>query len=92
VDLIAGDATSGLIRAYDLTMLRDNLRYFPPYDAAIVARRTALLAHPELRAGLARLSGRLTMEAMRAMNYAVDVEKRDPKDVASDFLRGLTAK
>jgi osmoprotectant transport system substrate-binding protein/osmoprotectant transport system permease protein len=92
VDLIAGDATSGLIRAYDLTMLRDNLRYFPPYDAAIVARRTALLAQPELRAGLARLSGRITMDAMRAMNYAVDVEKRDPKDVARDFLRGLTAK
>ena len=89
VDLIAGDATSGLIRAYDLAMLRDNLRYFPPYDAAIVARRTALLAHPQLRTGLASLSGGISLDAMRAMNYAVDVEKRDPADVARDFLRGL---
>jgi osmoprotectant transport system permease protein len=33
VDLIAGDATSGLIQAYDLAMLQDNRHYFPPYDA-----------------------------------------------------------
>ena len=92
VDLIAGDATSGLIRAYDLMMLRDNLRYFPPYDAAVVARRSALLAHPQLRTGLAQLSGRMTVDAMRAMNYAVDVEKRDPADVARDFLRGLNGR
>ncbi len=38
VDLIAGDATSGLIDAYDLVMLEDNRRYFPPYDAVAVAR------------------------------------------------------
>ncbi len=91
VDLIAGDATSGLIRAYDLAMLGDNRHYFPPYDAAIVARRTALLAHPELRAGLARLSGSISLDAMRSMNYAVDVEKRDPADVAREFLRRLKA-
>jgi osmoprotectant transport system permease protein len=89
VDLIAGDATSGLIRAYDLTMLRDNRHYFPPYDAAIVARRPALLAHPKLRTALTQLSGRIDVAAMRAMNYAVDVERRDPADVAREFLRRL---
>ena len=90
VDVIAGDATSGLIRAYDLTMLRDDLHYFPPYDAAIVARRSSLLAHPQLRQSLTQLSGRITVDSMRAMNYAVDVERRDPADVAREFLRGLT--
>ena len=38
VDLIAGDATSGLIAAYDLVMLDDNRHYFPPYDAVLLAR------------------------------------------------------
>ena len=38
VDLIAGDATSGLIEAYGLTMLEDNRHYFPPYDAVPVVR------------------------------------------------------
>jgi osmoprotectant transport system permease protein len=91
VDLIAGDATSGLIQAYDLTMLRDNRRYFPPYDAAIVVRSSALLADPGLRDALKRLSGRLSIDAMRRMNYAVDAERRDPAVVAREFVRSLDA-
>jgi osmoprotectant transport system permease protein len=87
VDLIAGDATSGLIEAYDLAMLTDNRRYFPPYDAAIVARGAALLAHPELRTALAALSGRISVDAMRSMNHAVDAGKRDAADVAREFVR-----
>jgi osmoprotectant transport system substrate-binding protein/osmoprotectant transport system permease protein len=89
VDLIAGDATSGLIKAYDLTMLRDNRRYFPPYDAAVVVRSSALLAHPELRSALTRLSGRISIDDMRRMNHAVDAEKRDPAAVAAGFVRAL---
>jgi osmoprotectant transport system permease protein len=88
VDLIAGDATSGLIEAYDLTMLEDTRRYFPPYDAAIVSRSAALLAHPELRGALASLSGRISLEAMRRMNHEVDARKRDAAEVAREFIRG----
>jgi glycine betaine/choline ABC-type transport system substrate-binding protein len=92
VDLVAGDATSGLIQAYGLAMLQDDRRYFPPYDAAVVARAPALLAHPDVREALTRLSGRITVADMRRMNYAVDAEHRDPSDVAREFLgrmRGL---
>jgi osmoprotectant transport system permease protein len=91
VDFIAGDATSGLIQAYDLAMLRDNRHYFPPYDAAIVVRSAAMLAHPGLRDALTRLSGRISIDAMRRMNYAVEAERRDPSQVAGDFLRTLNA-
>ena len=38
VDLIAGDATAGLIKSLDLVQLEDNRHYFPPYDAVPVAR------------------------------------------------------
>jgi osmoprotectant transport system permease protein len=86
VDFIAGDATSGLIDAYGLVMLEDDRHYFPPYDAAIVARSTVLLAHPELRDALGRLSGRITVGDMRRMNRAVDAEHQDPADVAREFL------
>ena len=86
VDLVAGDATSGLIDAYGLVMLQDDRHYFPPYDAAIVARAPALLAHPDVRAALATLSGRITVADMRRMNRAVDAEHRDPADVAREFL------
>jgi osmoprotectant transport system permease protein len=89
VDLIAGDATSGLIEGYDLFMLEDNLRYFPPYDAAIVTRSATLLAHPELRGVLQLLSGRVSASDMRRMNYAVDVERQDAAAVAAGFLGKL---
>jgi osmoprotectant transport system permease protein len=86
VDFIAGDATSGLIQAYGLTMLEDDRRYFPPYDAAAIVRSPVLLAHPEVRSALAHLSGRITVADMRRMNYAVDAEHRDAPDVARAFL------
>jgi osmoprotectant transport system permease protein len=88
VDLIAGDATSGLIDAYDLAMLEDTQRYFPPYDAVILARSAALLAHPRLKDALSSLSGRITLTDMRRMNYAVDAQHRDAAEVASEYLRG----
>ena len=86
VDLVAGDATSGLIDAYGLVMLEDDRHYFPPYDAAIVARAATLLAHPDLRTALATLSGRISVAEMRRMNRAVEAERRDPADVAREFL------
>jgi osmoprotectant transport system permease protein len=87
VDLIAGDATSGLIDAYSLVMLEDNRRYFPPYDAAIVARSAALLAHPQLQEVLLSVSRRISLADMRRMNYAVDAQRREAAEVAREFLR-----
>jgi osmoprotectant transport system permease protein len=89
VDLIAGDATSGLIQAYDLVMLEDNRHYFPPYDAVPVARRETLLRHPAAREALERLAGHITIEDMRRMNHAVDAGRQDPAEVARDFLARL---
>jgi glycine betaine/choline ABC-type transport system substrate-binding protein len=86
VDLIAGDATSGLIEAYDLVMLEDSRHYFPPYDAVPVARRETLLRHPAAREALERLTGHITIEDMRRMNHAVDAGRQDPAAVARDFL------
>ena len=91
VDLIAGDATSGLIAAYDLVMLEDNRRYFPPYDAVPVARAATLIRHPEVRKALEALGGRITIADMRRMNQAVDAGQQDPAAVARDFLAQLAA-
>jgi osmoprotectant transport system substrate-binding protein/osmoprotectant transport system permease protein len=89
VDVIAGDATSAQIDALDLIALDDNLHYFPPYDAAPVVRTAALLGHPEIRRAMNRLAGHVPQKAMRAMNRSVDVDRRDPREVAAEFLAGL---
>ncbi len=89
VDMIAGDATAGLIKGLDLFQLDDNRRYFPPYDAAAVARAETLLRYPRVRAALERLSGRISADDMRAMNYAADTEHRDTREIARQFLARL---
>jgi glycine betaine/choline ABC-type transport system substrate-binding protein len=88
VDVVAGNSTDGLIAAMDLTVLRDDRRYFPPYEAAFVVRESAW-SNPKARAALERLSAAVSAEAMRAMNAAVDKERRRPADVAKEFLSRL---
>ena len=90
VDVIAGDATSAQIDALDLTALDDSLHYFPPYDAAPVVRTATAPAAPGSRAGHGASGGQVTEKDMRAMNRAVDVDRRDPRDVARRFLATLT--
>jgi osmoprotectant transport system permease protein len=89
VDVIAGDATSGLIKALDLKMLNDDRGYFPPYHAVPIVRSAVLLRHPEMGDALARLAGRISEDDMRAMNAAVDVEHRDVVATVREFLSRL---
>ena len=45
-----------------------------------------LQRHPEVAAALQKLSGRITADDMRRMNYAVDGEKKDAALVVKNFL------
>jgi osmoprotectant transport system permease protein len=86
VDLIAGDATAGLITSLDLVQLEDNRHYFPPYDAVPVAHASTLLRYPQVRKALEGLAGRISPAAMREMNHAADAQRENPADVARRFL------
>jgi glycine betaine/choline ABC-type transport system substrate-binding protein len=87
IDLAAGNATDGLIPALDLFVLEDDMRYFPPYEAVLIIREQALKEHPEARQALAELAGKISDAEMRQLNYAVDGQKRDVKEVVREFLR-----
>jgi osmoprotectant transport system permease protein len=87
VDLIAGNSTDGLIDRYGLVQLEDDRGYFPPYDAVPVARQSLLAKYPQVRFVLERLGGILTVEEMRKLNYAVDGEHKQPRDIAREFLK-----
>lgn len=88
VDVVAGNSTDGLIAAMHLAVLDDDRRYFPPYEAAFVVRPDAW-KNAAARRALQRLSGAISADAMRAMNAAVDRDKRRPEDVAREFLAAL---
>jgi osmoprotectant transport system permease protein len=89
VDLIAGDATAGLIDALDLTMLEDDKQYFPPYDAVPVVNTATLLREPRIRAALSRLAGQVQEADMRRLNYAVEGGKREVAVVVREFLDAI---
>ena len=86
VDLVAGNSTDGLLAARDLVILADDKHYFPPYEAVPIVREDTLARHPELRAAIAELAGKISDAQMQKMNYAVDGEHRDSADVAREFL------
>jgi osmoprotectant transport system permease protein len=86
VDLIAGNSTDGLITRYGLVQLQDDRRYFPPYDAVPVVRQAVLERHPEIQAAMQDLRGVLSVEEMRRLNYQVDGEQRQARDVVREFL------
>lgn len=86
LDVAAGDSTDGRIEALDLVVLEDDLRYFPPYEAVPLAAERALRRVPGLEQALNRLAGRLDAATMRRLNVQVDRDKRDPREVAREFL------
>lgn len=86
VDVICAFATDGRIPAYDLMLLEDDRKFFPPYHAAPVIRMEVLQTFPELRQVLNLLAGAISDETMQRLNYEVDENKRSPKEVAREFL------
>jgi osmoprotectant transport system substrate-binding protein len=87
VDLIAGNATDGLIPALDLFVLEDDRHYFPPYEAVPVIRQETLTQHPEVKSALDALAGKISDDDMRQLNYAVDGQHSNAADVVREFLR-----
>ena len=87
VDLVAGNSTDGLLSARDLVILADDKHYFPPYEAVPIIRSETETRHPEVRAAIAELAGKISDEEMRRMNFEVDGQHRDAADVAREFLK-----
>lgn len=86
IDIAAGNTTDGLIPALDLFVLEDDRHYFPPYEAVPVIREQTLRQHPEVARVLLELAGKISNAEMQRLNYAVDGQHRDVKDVVREFL------
>ena len=87
VDIIAGNNTDGLIPALDFVVLEDDHHYFPPYEAVAILRGEMLKNHPEVGTALGELSGAISDDDMRRLNYAVDGQHRDVTAVVREFLK-----
>jgi osmoprotectant transport system substrate-binding protein len=80
-------STDGNLKKYKLAVLDDNKNFFPPYYISINVRKQTLDKYPQIAKILAPLSQKLTQTDMIDMNYAVDAEKQEPKNVVKAFLQ-----
>ena len=86
-DVVVAFGTDGEIAANDLVLLEDDKGLFPPYQVAPVVRKEVADANPGVAEALNKLSPLLTDEVMQQLNYEVSGNKREPADVAREFLQ-----
>lgn len=85
-DVINGFSTDGLLKEYNMRVLKDDKDFFPSYKAATVIRKETLSKYPELIGALDKMTGLISDEDMISMNFQVEKEGKDPEDVAEAFL------
>ncbi len=92
--LLHGDAqvataftTDSQIDSDRLVLLQDDKHFWPPYNIAPVVRDQAMRAHPQISQTLNRVSPLLTDSVVRHFNYAFNVQKADPADIAGQFVK-----
>ncbi|GGC77858.1 glycine/betaine ABC transporter substrate-binding protein [Tersicoccus solisilvae] len=78
--------TDGRIKALDLTVLADDKKYFPAYNVSPVYNTKTLEEHPQLAQVFDRISPKLTDAELQELNLQVDVQGREPADVAADWM------
>jgi len=87
IDVSFGFTTDWQIAQDRLVVLDDDKHFFPPYFLVPVIRQDSLAKNPRIAEVLNKVSRLLTTENMRAMNTAVERDKEEPKDVATEFLK-----
>ncbi len=79
-------STDGILQKMNLKTLTDDKHFFPPYYAVPLVNQSTLKKFPKIKPLLEELSGKITDEDMRKMNYQVD-NGADPQVVAEAFLK-----
>lgn len=86
VDVINAFTTDGLLHAYNLSVLEDDLAFFPPYYAMPIVRNDTLEKYPELEDILNQLAYKIDDSTMQKTNSKVDHDGLTVDVVAKEFL------
>lgn len=86
VDVIDAYETDALLKESGLVTLKDDIGFFPPYQAVAIVRNEVLDKYSELEDVLSKLDGAISTQEMMEMNYQVDVEGKTPEETARTFL------
>jgi osmoprotectant transport system substrate-binding protein len=87
IDVANGFSTDWQIAAEKFTALDDDKGLFPPYYLAPVVRLDTVAADQKIVETLERVGALLDNPTMQELNRQVEVDKKEPRRVASDFLK-----
>lgn len=79
--------TDGRIKALNLKVLTDDKKFFPNYNASLVVNGATLSRYPQIQKLFAPVAKKMTNTQMMELNRQVDVDGREPTDVAFDWLK-----
>jgi len=86
-DVAVAFSTDGEILEYKLVVFSDDKHAFPPYQAAPVVRDDTLSRFPAIADALDRIAPLLDDRTIQGVNLEiVGPQKREPADVARDFI------
>ncbi|WP_435200364.1 glycine betaine ABC transporter substrate-binding protein [Janibacter sp. GS2] len=78
--------TDGRIKALDLTVLKDDKEFFPKYNVAPVLTEAVVDEYPAVVDLFGPVTKKLTDDVLITLNAQVDVDGKDPADVAFAWL------
>lgn len=87
IDVMTVFTTDGQISDPKIVILEDDLEFYPKYMAGMVVREEVLNKHPKLKNVLEKLNGLIDEKTMATLNNKVEIEQKNPSDVAKEFLR-----
>jgi osmoprotectant transport system substrate-binding protein len=71
-----------------VVLLEDDKNMFPPYNSTLLVRdETVREAGPDLEKTVVKVNEGLTDEVMQELNARVDLDKKTPQQVASEYLK-----
>ncbi|WP_151523722.1 glycine betaine ABC transporter substrate-binding protein [Serinicoccus kebangsaanensis] len=78
--------TDGRIQALELVVLEDDRKFFPAYNLSPVVQEELLAEYPQVEGLFGPVSEALTDEVLLELNAQIDVDGREPGQVAFDWL------
>lgn len=86
VEAISAYTTDTRNELFNLTILQDDRNALPPYDAIYIVNKDFAEKNPDVIIALNKLNDKINTSTMRQLNYMFDVDKKEPRDIAKEFL------
>jgi osmoprotectant transport system permease protein len=86
IDVVNIFTTDGQLNTSDIVVLKDDKNFYPSYMCGNVVREEIIENNPDIKEVLLELNDKIDNKEMSKLNYEVEVEGKEPKVVAKEFL------